>query len=59
MKVKLEIEIRANNFNKHKIREMLVDKLYNICYEWVNDKDIPKLTFITSEDDTIKKEDLN
>jgi hypothetical protein len=59
MKVKLELEIKPNNFNKHMLQNMLVDKLYNICYDWVNDKDIPKLTFIIEEADEIKKEDLN
>ena len=59
MKVKLELEIKPNDFNKHKLQNMLVDKLYNLCYDWVNNKDIPKLIFIIEEEDEIKKEDLN
>ena len=59
MKVKLELEIKPNNFNKHMLQNMLVDKLYNLCHDWVNNKDIPKLTFTIEEADEIKKEDLN
>ena len=59
MKVKLEVEIKANKFNKHKLRNMLVDKLYNLCHDWINNKDIPRLTFIIEEEDEFKKEDLN
>tara|TARA_R100000789_G_C2887439_1_gene116413 strand:+ start:181 stop:360 length:180 start_codon:yes stop_codon:yes gene_type:complete len=59
MKVKLELEIKSNTFNRYKIREILVDKLYNLCHDWVTNKDIPKLTFTVDEEDKIKKEDLN
>tara|TARA_R100000656_G_scaffold18659_2_gene17207 strand:- start:947 stop:1126 length:180 start_codon:yes stop_codon:yes gene_type:complete len=59
VKVKLEIEIKPNDYNKHKLQNMLVDKLYNLCDDWINDRDIPKLVFIVDEEDEVKKEDIN
>ena len=59
MKVRLELEIKPTNYNKHKLQSMLVDKLYNLCDDWINDRDIPKLVFIVDEEDEVKKEDIN
>ena len=59
MKVKLEVEVSATIYNKYKLKKVLLEKLYNICDQWVNEEVPPLLTFVIEKKDELTKKDIN
>tara|TARA_R100000808_G_C2152261_1_gene161587 strand:- start:1390 stop:1581 length:192 start_codon:yes stop_codon:yes gene_type:complete len=63
MKAKLEVKINVTKFNRHKAKDLLAEKLYNLCFDWVHGNLAPEITFVIDADEEnktiIKKEDIN
>ena len=54
MKISIELSIDSSNMSEREAKRQLVEKLYNLCSDWMKGDDMPFITFSES-----KEEDLD
>ena len=54
MKISIELSIDSSNMSEKEAKRQLVEKLYNLCNDWMKGDDMPFITFSES-----KEEDLD
>tara|TARA_R100001591_G_scaffold92356_1_gene98213 strand:+ start:873 stop:1064 length:192 start_codon:yes stop_codon:yes gene_type:complete len=59
MKAIITVEINEEGLSKEIKKKVLIDLLYNDCYDWVNMDKPPKVQFFYDESDENIDEDLD
>ena len=59
MKALISVEISEEGLPVQMKKSILIDELYNKCYEWTHDDVPPKILFVYEESDEKVDEDLD
>lgn len=51
MKLLIEVELTKRESEKKNAEQILVERLYNKCDDWLTGKEIPELIFVYDEQD--------